>query len=109
MDANKYQSLAMRTCNIENKKHKIEHALHGMVSEIGEIHGIYQKEYQGHDIDPRHLFKEVGDLLWFIAEFVDAHDWCLSTVMMANIEKLKKRYPNGFEEERSLHREEGDI
>ena len=85
------------------------HALHGMVGEIGEIHSIYQKEYQGHEIDDEHLKKEVGDLLWFVAEYCTAKGWSLDDVADLNIEKLKARYPEGFDTEHSLHRKEGDI
>lgn len=85
------------------------HALHGMASEIGELHGIYQKAYQGHEIEEEHAKKEVGDLLWFIAEYCTACGWDLSEIMYMNIEKLQKRFPEGFEAERSLHRAESDI
>lgn len=85
------------------------HALHGMVGEIGEIHSIYQKLYQGHDVDENHAKNEVGDLLWFIAEYCTAQGWNLDDIMQINIDKLQKRYPNGFEIEKSLNRTEGDI
>lgn len=110
MLANEYQKLAARTMN--GKLQPIEqemHALHGMISEIGEIHGIYQKEYQGHKIDEKHLKKEVGDLLWFIAEYCTANGWELEEIMQLNIDKLKARFPDGFEEDKSLHRAAGDI
>jgi NTP pyrophosphatase (non-canonical NTP hydrolase) len=80
-----------------------------MVGEIGEIHSIYQKEYQGHEIDDEHLKKEVGDLLWFVAEYCTAKGWSLDDVATLNVEKLKARYPEGFDAEHSLHRKEGDI
>lgn len=85
------------------------HALHGMVGEIGEIHSLYQKMYQGHSIDDEHLKKEVGDLLWFIAEYCTVNGWNLEEVMQMNIDKLKARFPEGFEVDKSLHRKEGDI
>ena len=102
-----YQELAARTQNKEKSwKDREYHALHGMVGEIGEIHSIYQKAYQGHQKDYEGLMKEVGDLCWFIAEYCDCRGWELSDVMGANIEKLKKRYPEGFTEERSVNRAE---
>ena len=110
MEANVYQVLCMRTIKPGLTNVQLEHhALHGMSSEIGEIHGIYQKIYQGHDIDDEHLKKEVGDLLWFIAEYCTCHGWSLSDVMQMNIDKLKARYPEGFKDENSLNRKEGDI
>ena len=53
--------------------------------------------------------KELGDLLWFVAEYCTAMGWTLEDVAMTNIEKLVKRYPGGFKIEQSLNREEGDI
>lgn len=110
MTGNEYQKLASRTINYElTNLCKQHHALHGMVGEIGEIHSLYQKTYQGHGIDDVHLKKEVGDLLWFIAEYCTANDWELEEVMQMNIDKLKARFPEGFEANKSLHRMKGDI
>lgn len=107
-----YQELASRTINYEHGQWTWlweNHALHGMVAEIGELHGIYQKAYQGHDPDQEHMKKEVGDLLWFIAEYCTAKGWKLSEVAELNIEKLMKRYPEGFDAEHSLHRDPEDV
>ena len=110
MKMNDYQLLAGRTINPNlSDIATMNHALHGMVGEIGEIHSIFQKVYQGHDIDVLHLKKELGDLLWFIAEFATVNRWELSEIAQMNIEKLKVRYPDGFKEEQSLHREQGDV
>ena len=110
MNANKYQNLAARTINPNlSRISQIDHALKGMVSEIGEINGIYQKVYQGHAIDNKHLKKEFGDLLWFIAEYCTARNWNLGDIMEMNIDKLCSRYPDGFTTEQSLNRADGDI
>lgn len=85
------------------------HALHGMVGEIGEIHSIYQKVFQGHELDDDHLKKELGDLLWFVAEFCTVKGWDLEDIMKTNILKLLERYPEGFDADHSLHRKDGDI
>ena len=109
MKANEYQELASRTIGKISRFSQERHALHGMVSEIGELHGIYQKTYQGHFLDKEHAKKELGDLLWFIAEYCTANEWELEEIMQINIDKLKARYPDGFEAERSINRAEGDI
>lgn len=110
MTLNGYQNLAARTIDDEMMPWEIQsHALHGMVAEIGELHGIYQKVYQGHEADIEHLKKELGDLLWFIAEYCSGNGWELNDIAKMNIDKLKARYPSGFSAERSLHRKEGDI
>lgn len=106
MTFDKYQTLARRTQNAElDRDEKRLHALHGLASEVGEIHGIMQKVYQGHRLDFSELEKEVGDLLWFVAELCDVYDWSMSDVAAENIEKLRKRYPEGFDADRSVHRE----
>ena len=110
MKGNEYQALATRTINTNLKKsEQINHALHGMVGEIGELHSIYQKTYQGHEFDEEHAKKELGDLLWFIAEYCTANDWDLENIMEKNIMKLMARYPNGFEAEKSMNRQNGDV
>lgn len=105
-----YQDLAARTINQDlTAKGQGMHSLHGMVGEIGEIHSIYQKRYQGHEFNEEHMKKELGDLMWFIAEYCTAHKFSLDDICQVNIDKLKERYPDGFEAERSLHRADGDI
>lgn len=110
MTGNEYQRLAARTINPKlTREEQMYHALHGMVGEVGEIHSIFQKYYQGHDVTEEHLKKEVGDLLWMIAEFCTSFGWEFQEVTKANIDKLKARYPEGFDIDKSLHRTEGDI
>ena len=64
---------------------------------------------QGHDLDKEHLAKELGDIAWYLAEAATALEIPLEDIFQANIDKLKKRYPEGFETKRSLARLEGDI
>ena len=110
MTGNEYQKLAARTINKSLSKTENEkHAMLGLFSEIGELSGLYQKVYQGHKLDDKHLKSELGDVLWFVAEFCTAKDWRLEDVMQANITKLKARYPEGFDAEHSLHRKDGDV
>ena len=109
MNANEYQNLAGRTIANITKTEMMRHALHGMVGEIGELHSLYQKTYQGHLLDEAHLKKECGDLLWFVAEYCTAMGWKLGDVMQLNINKLKVRYPEGFSTDKSLHRQDGDV
>ena len=110
MNSNQYQELASRTINKDLKLEEMKlHALHGLSGEVGEIHSLFQKVYQGHKMDEEHLQKEFGDLLWFIAEFCTASGWFIEDIMTMNIEKLKARFPEGFEVDKSVNRKEGDI
>lgn len=107
MNMNEYQALAARTIREDLDAVQVAfHALHGMASEVGEIHGLYQKTYQGHELHAGDMKHEIGDLLWFIAEYCTACGWQLEDVAQMNIEKLLGRYPDGFDAERSIHRAE---
>ncbi len=110
MTLNEYQKAAARTINPAlYPEQMLHHAIHGMAGEVGEIHSLFQKAFQGHPLDPEHLKKELGDELWMIAEACTAMGWTLEDVAHENIVKLQRRYPEGFSTDRSLHRKEGDI
>ncbi|MCC8103635.1 MAG: nucleoside triphosphate pyrophosphohydrolase family protein, partial [Clostridiales bacterium] len=82
----------------------------GLCGESGEASDIVKKWLaQGHELDKEHLAKELGDIAWYLAEAATALDLPLENVLQANIDKLKKRYPNGFETEKSLARPQEDI
>lgn len=105
MRFDEYQEKAARTINGELTADEIlHHALFELSSEVGEISGIFQKELQGHEVNIDHLIEEIGDVLWGLAELCTVYDFDLGEVAKANIEKLKKRYPSGFETERSVNR-----
>ena len=105
-----YQIEAARTINYDLPIHDlIQHSLFGMCSEVGELNGLYQKKLVGHEFNKEHAKKELGDVLWFIAEYCTAMGWTLGEVARLNIEKLKKRYPDGFNTDLSIHRGKDDI
>lgn len=56
-----------------------------------------------------YIKKEVGDVCWYIALICKACCFDLDSVLEANVEKLKNRYPDGFDVERANHRKAGDI
>lgn len=111
MHMNDYQIAAMRTCNIPfaQKDDMLRHAVFGLSSEAGEVAGIFQKVYQGHPLDTEHVKKELGDILWFVAETCTALGFSMGDVARTNIAKLEARFPDGFSAERSLNRAKGDI
>lgn len=117
MKGDEYQKLAMRTCNLNLSNSKVSilfsdmlcHGVFGLASEAGEVAGLIQKVYQGHEFDEEHMKRELGDCMWMIAEICTALDFSLDDIMQTNIDKLKVRYPSGFSVEASLHRAEGDI
>lgn len=111
MDVNKYQELAMTTLNPElNKKDVLINSVMGLCGESGEAIDIVKKWLaQGHELDKERLKKELGDIAWYLAEAATALDVPLEEILQANLDKLKARYPEGFEVKRSLARLEGDL
>ena len=111
MKINEYQKLAMTTLNpaLSNKDVLINSVM-GLCGESGEAIDIVKKWLaQGHELDREHLAKELGDIAWYLAEAATALDLDLEDILQANIDKLKKRYPDGFETERSVIRNNEDL
>ena len=106
MTINEYQKLAMTTLNPElSKKDVLVNSVMGLCGESGEAIDIVKKWMaQGHELDKEHFAKELGDIAWYLAEAATAIDMHLEDILQANIDKLKKRYPEGFDTEKSLHR-----
>lgn len=106
-----YLMEAMRTCSFQygERDKMMRHAVFGLCSESGEVAGILQKVFQGHDFDKEHFKKELGDCLWMIAEACASVGATLSEIASMNIQKLRERYPDGFDPEKSKNRKEGDI
>ena len=108
MDVDKYQELAMRTLNPEiDKKELILNASMGLCGESGEVIDLVKKYlFQGHDLDDEKLIKELGDVAWYLAEAATALNVNLSEILEKNIKKLEKRFPDGFNSNRSINRGE---
>lgn len=110
LTANEYQFLALRTARteqLEEAENKLLNGVLGLAGEAGEVVDLVKKyKYQGHILDTKHLAVEIGDVCWYIALLCDSIGYDLETVLKMNIEKLEKRYPEGFDKEKSINREE---
>jgi len=108
MNINEYQKLAMTTLNPElNKRDILLNSVMGLCGESGEAIDLVKKHMMhGHDFDREKFAKELGDIAWYLAEAATAIDMNLEDILQMNIDKLKKRYPDGFNSENSIHRKE---
>ena len=78
----------------------------GLSGEVGELNDMIKKwVFHGHDIDMQEVKKELGDVCWYVAMMCESFGFDLEEVMELNIDKLKKRYPEGFSEQASINRE----
>jgi len=108
MTINEYQKLAMTTLNPAlDKRDVLINGVMGLCGEAGEAIDIVKKHLaQGHELDREKLIKELGDVAWYLAETAYALGVPLEDVLIRNIDKLRARYPQGFEAKRSIERAE---
>jgi NTP pyrophosphatase (non-canonical NTP hydrolase) len=111
MEINAYQDGAWRSANQElTDMEQLQNGLMGLNGEAGECIDILKKHlFQGHELDRKHIAKELGDVAWYLAISAKAIGYDLQTIMETNLCKLMERYPDGFDSEKSQHRKEGDI
>ena len=113
MTLNQYQTEAMRTASgmtAASDENLMLNGAMGLNGEAGEVIDILKKYmFQGHDLDKDHVAKECGDCLWYLAILAKGAGYTLDEIAEMNKAKLRKRYQDGFEADKSLHRAEGDI
>lgn len=82
----------------------------GLSGEVGELNDILKKwVFHGHEMEEEKVKKEIGDVCWYVALVCESFGFELSEIMHMNIEKLKARYPEGFDPQKSINRKEGDV
>lgn len=124
MTGNEYQKAALRTASLTGKNKKVSPIVEillergypvsdlmllngalGLGGESGEVEDIVKKfVFQGHPLDKAHIAEELGDVAWYLAVAAHSIGYDMDTVLQMNVDKLRTRYPNGFDAERSLHR-----
>lgn len=109
-----YQELALRTASKESladERTMLNAAALGLNGEAGEIADHVKKVmFHGHPLDDDtkdKIAKEIGDILWYCAMGARGIGVSLGEIAQMNVDKLKKRYPEGFSTERSLNRPHG--
>ena len=69
--------------------------------------------FQGKPVNEENMFhmkRELGDIMWYIAQACMALDVSIDEVIAMNVEKLQARYPGGeFDVHYSENRQEGDV
>ena len=107
MTMNEYQKAALRTAKPHIDLYaKLQEGALGLCGEAGEVADYIKKAiYQGHVMKTDRLVEEIGDVLWYAALLADAAGVGLDEVAQANVDKLWKRFPEGFDSQRSVNRE----
>ena len=122
MTGKEYVSLAMRTNDGESSQRlrdklcfeddlgDLINGIFGLMGETGEFADMIKKWiFHEHELDREHLRKEMGDIMWYVAMVCYSMGFNLDNIMEMNIDKLRARYPDGFDVQRSQHRKVGDL
>lgn len=84
---------------------RLLHAGMGLCTETGEFQDAQKRKlFYGKPWDRNNLIEELGDTLWYIAIACDALQISMIDVMIRNINKLRARYPEKFDEEKAVNR-----
>ena len=106
MTLEEYEQLAARTLNPSlTRDQRLLDAAAGLAEEAGEVLGLVRKHvFMAHALDSARVTTELGDALWCLTAAAGALGVSLEDVAAANIAKLRRRYPDGYSNERSSDR-----
>lgn len=111
MDIKEYMELSEKTLSSHffaktDKDFRVLHAVMGISWEAGELLDMYKKHiFYGKDLDLINLQEELGDIMWFIAILLREYDLDFHQLLDDNIQKLKKRYGEKFDQDKAINRD----
>jgi len=103
MQIKEYVKQSKRTCaNLNNSQEDNFHMIFGMLTEVGELADVFKKNLAyKKEVDWNNVGEEIGDLMWYVANFCRMNNFDLETILDINIKKLQSRYPEKFTEEKA--------
>lgn len=102
-----YDIAAQRTASLLPPQEHLIRGTLGLVGESGEYADMVKKQlFHAHAPNREKALDELGDILWYIADAARAWGSDIGDVANRNIDKLMRRYPDGFSAERSVNRAE---
>ena len=112
-----YEKLMLRYAELEVQEAnipKLTTAALGITAEAGEFAEVVKKIFlQGKPYNEDNIFhmkRELGDIMWYIAQACMALDTSFEEILQLNVDKLSARYPEGtFDVHYSENRKEGDV
>ena len=98
-----YQAESTRTMKFDDNV--VTHCCMGISGEAGEVIDLIKKSiFYGKELDKDKVSEEIGDIMFYIVNLATALNLSMSDILRGNVEKLRKRYPNGFSEEDAIKR-----
>ena len=101
-----YERAAQRTVNASlTGEQRLVDAAAGLAEEAGEVLGLVRKHvFMHHELDRARVLTELGDALWCLTTVAGAVGLTLDDVAAGNLEKLRRRYPDGYSDAASVSR-----
>lgn len=91
---------------IKDKEVMISWFALGLTGEAGEVADLVKKGiYHQQGIDMDKIKRELGDVLWYLSALADHLNITFEDIMQTNVDKLKARFPKGYEPDRTTFRE----
>lgn len=101
------ESLLGNTVNDDYRKLRLVHMALGLGGEAGEVIDVIKKAFMyGKKLDTENVKEECGDMLWYMSNLLHEVGSSFEEVMQMNVDKLSKRYPNGFTQKDALERKD---
>ncbi len=115
-ESKRYDAFDQRVYELESQipVERLLTAALGICAEGGEFTEVVKKiVFQGKPVNEDNIFhmkRELGDIMWYVAQACMALDTDFNEIVEMNVEKLKARYPGGeFDVHHSENRVEGDV
>ncbi len=98
MDLNEFQEICKKTAlKFDDKDKEILTWGLGISGEAGDVASCIKKTVSHKKDETKGIKENLGDTMWYIAMICNFYGWKMEDVLKENVEKLKKRYPNGWD------------
>lgn len=103
MNLSEYQKLTSRTAGNQmgDPDKQIMNWGLGIAGEAGDVAGCIKKTVAHKNDQLPGIRENIGDTMWYISEICNFYGWDLAEILEENIDKLRKRYPEGFSFEKA--------
>lgn len=100
-----YQKKSLRTMKVDDTT--TQHCCLGISGEAGEVIDLVKKSiYYNKELDLIKVTEELGDLMFYIVNLASSLGISMHDVLIQNVEKLEKRFPNGFSKKEAIERKD---
>jgi len=104
MTFEEFSTMTSRTmADLHDTEKNVNHALFGMVTELGEITDLFKKKLAYNKyFSQEQLIDETGDLLFYLSEFIRFNKMDIGVILQKNCDKLRVRFPDKFDSARAI-------